>query len=147
MHQIHYYYEYANGFFLIVTAAMAFGQAYEKQSFLASLAMVVIIFGMSATFDKAFKPNLSLENRSTTLQALTIGDWVQANTAPDEAMFVFDNDWSSHFHLYAKRKGVATLGWMPLEEFKGTFSNPEKFTGGAKVGAWVICERTLKKIC
>ncbi|MEP3656157.1 MAG: hypothetical protein ABJO36_14775 [Litorimonas sp.] len=145
LHQIHYYYQYANAFFLIVAAALAFGQAYERQAVIATVAMVVVIFGMSHTFDKTFKPNLKLENRSTTLQVLTIGDWVKANTAPDEAMFVFDNDWSSHFHLYAQRKGVATPGWMPLEGFKDMIATPEKFTGGAKVGAWVICERALKK--
>lgn len=145
LHQIHYYYQYANGFFLIVAVAVGFGQAYEKQSVIATVAMVIAVFGMSLTFDTAFRPNLKLENRTTTLQSLTVGDWVQANTAPDEAMFVFDSDWSSHFHLYAQRKGVATPAWMPLEGFKEMISTPEKFTGGAKVGAWVVCEKALER--
>ncbi|MGJ8560388.1 MAG: hypothetical protein ACSHX3_09150 [Litorimonas sp.] len=145
LHQNHYYYQYANGFFLIVAAAVAFGQAYKKQSLVATVALIAAIYGMSISFDKVYKSNLKLEKRTATVQALTIGDWVRANTKPDEALFVFDNDWSSHFHLYAQRKGVATPGWMPLEGFKEMFTTPEKFTGGAKVGAWVVCERAFKK--
>jgi hypothetical protein len=140
LHQIHYYYQYANAIFLILIAAIALRHAFEKQVIVALSALFIGLAGMNVTFDNVFKGNIKPANGTVATQTREIGEWAQANTEPTDAMIVFDSDWSSHFHHYAKRKGVAVPGWMPLEDFKRLIQSPGAFTNNAPVGLWVVCK-------
>jgi hypothetical protein len=143
LHEVHYYYQYANGIFLIFASAAAFYAALQKQAFLATICLLATTYTMSATFSSEFGPYMQPSKSGTAKRTIPVGQWIQANTSQDSALYVFGNDWSSHVHLYARRKGIAAMRGLSYEQLDSMLIRIPEHTGGLPLESIVVCDRVF----
>jgi hypothetical protein len=141
LHQNHYYYQYSNAIYLIFASSLIFLASFRRQALVSLIGFIIVIYFMNASFESVFGNQMKPSKSGTAKRTLPAAAWVRNNTSPDSALYVFGIDWSSHFHLYAERKGLAVRAGFNYNEVDSLLSNVSKYTGGAKLEAVYVCDK------
>jgi len=144
LHMVHYYYQYANGIFLLFGTAVIFREAFKKQAVIAAVALLAVSFVMTTTFTEVFRAYMTPSKSGIAKRTLPPAKWIRENTSPDSALYVFGNDWSSHVHLYAQRKGIAAKLGLSYAQVDAMLTDIDAHTGGMPLESIVVCERVFK---
>lgn len=144
LHMIHYYYQYANGFFLVLATAVVANASFKRQALLTIVAMSCVLFSMDSTYKQVFGPYLNPSKSGNYRRTVLPANWIKENTAKDSALYVFGIDWSSQVHLYAQRKGVAARRGLSYKQVEDMLEDPQKYTGGLALDSVLVCDRAFK---
>lgn len=144
LHIVHYYYQYANGIFLLFGTAVIFREGFKKQRAVTASALLIVSFLMTTTFTNVFQSYMTPSKSGIAKRTIPPGDWIQKNTSQDSALYVFGNDWSSHVHLYAKRKGIAAKRGLTYQQVDDMLTNISVHTGGKPLESILVCERVYR---
>jgi hypothetical protein len=138
LHIVHSYYQNANALFALAAAGLAIGYiAAIGHRALASLILIAISLGQLVYFHRTYAPVFSMDYRQSHINR--IAQFAKQNTAPDDALMVFGDDWSAEIPYYSERKALMVPEWAPLPVFEQILANPQMFLGGLNLGAVVYC--------
>ena len=144
LHQVHWYYQYANAIFLLFAASLAIYAAFRAQPVIAALALIIVAMGMQSTFSTIYEKELTPRDNGRARPVMFAADWVRQNTPENSALITMFVDWNPEFHFYAERKGIAMRRGFGYDMVERILTNPTEFTDGKPVGAWVLCDRMLQ---
>ena len=144
LHIVHYYYQYANGAYLIFAAAIIFRGGFSRQPFVSALALSIFSAAMALTFAVIFNPYMKPSKLEAAIWSVQPGEWISQNTVPNSALYVFGIDWSSQVHFYAKRKGIAARRALTYAQVDDLLSDVPKYTGGEPLESVLVCDRVYR---
>ena len=140
LHLVHHYYQYANSIFLVLSAGYLVYTLLPTKPLMAYAVVALIALSQIYGYWRYFYQDLVLPNRE--LQIL-LADYLRQNTRPADALVGFGLDWSSEVPYYAERRALLVPDAVSAEALNTIASNPFTFTGGARIGAVIICPNEL----
>ena len=149
LHVVHDYYQSANSLFLIAAAAISIGGIIDdscrsyvvtwRAPMVICLALLVIVFQYIEFYRYYHKSALSSSHDSVEIK---LSEDVKNLIGAEKAMVVFGVSWSSVFHYYSKRKGIA-VSYAATEHILEFHRNSERYFGNLSLGAIVDCREIL----
>jgi hypothetical protein len=143
VHFVHDYYQYANACFLV--AAVGFGVvgiAESGQRSLAVLALTALVGGQLVLFWMAFAPTVTADQSHE--RPIEIAAMLRRSTRPDQAVLVFESDWSAEIAFYSERRTLMVPDWAPSAAIAQIVRDPRAAMGLADLGAVVYCPDRLE---
>jgi hypothetical protein len=136
LHLNHSYYQYANGIFGL--CAVGFGIcAINKHGhpIAAATLLGIIVGGQLWSFQASFAD--VIETNRTLDPVYVIARAAKRLVAPDRALLVLGQDWSSAIPYYSERRSLAMPAWNGLAE--KVLNDPSEFLGPWRLGAVIFC--------
>lgn len=138
LHQIHNYYQYANGVFLVCIAACGIEALRESwDDRLATIGTVVIAVMLLMGFRRDFLPLMNPQRIGS--QTLALASFAREHTGPDDVLLGFGLQWSPEVPYYATRRAMLINEGISSEEFRKMRLNPSSFAGSYPVGLVIAC--------
>lgn len=135
LHIIHNYYQYATNIFLILAVALALhGLSENIAAWKFACICMVVVSAQVATFFTNYFPSIKV---NANQDGLNVARCVLENTSPASAILVAGCDWNPVIGYYSQRKALYLPVWASEESMKRILKNPEAFTNGLPVEAFV----------
>jgi hypothetical protein len=144
LHQVHSYYQHANGVFLVVLAACATEAVRirwnDRAALVATLALAaMMVFGFQNDF-LHYLIDPRIDPRTVELST-----FARKNTAPDDVLLVFGEDWSSEVPYYATRRAMMVKDSIASDELKRMRTDPVSYSGQYRVGMVMVCPNGISR--
>lgn len=139
LHFVHDYYQYANGFWLI----MAFAIAISRWSDLVpGWAGGSVIACVTATQLLCFHAGYYQKTKGDASPAKTAGEELRRELRPEEAILVIGDDWSPEIAFFSERRCIYIPRWMNAGAVNKILQSldkaPEEVLGAEKLGAILV---------
>ena len=141
LHIIHFYYQYANAFWLIFAISLSVTILSRTNLwYICPLIIAAIIFFQLMEYRATYYRHTLWK----TSPAMEVAKLIEKRTPPDSAILVVGEDWSPEIAFFAKRKALYIPKWSDniLQNGNSLGENallhPELFLGATKLGAIVI---------
>lgn len=142
LHLQHDYYQVANALFLIgalaITCVTWVPQVSAYRYVVPVLATLLVLLNL-AVFQGKYLEYLSNDLSVASNRTLALADFLRRKTPTGSAIVVFGNEWSSDIGYYAERKSFTVPRFFAASD--AVWRNPEKYLGGLRLGAIVVCRR------
>jgi hypothetical protein len=143
LHSRHHYYHYANAAFLLAAVGFGVVSIVEKgRPRLAFLGLAVLVSGQLLFYWNGFAPFVKADQSAD--RSIRIAAVVSQLTQPDQALLVFDSDWSSEIAFYSERRALMVPYWASEDAIRLIVRDPRAALGGTKLGVVVYCPDMLK---
>jgi hypothetical protein len=146
LHEVHRYYQYANGVFLIILVGLAITNLFDAdRTRLGITVLALIVAGQIAYFYVHFASYRTADySRNATLRLATLA---RTLTSKNQSLLVIWPAWSSEVPFYSQRKSLV-LSTVPqllrVELMQRVFDNPQSFLGDYPLGGIAYCKDTLR---
>ena len=144
LHQVHSYYQHANGIFLVALAACATEAVRirwnDRAALVATFALVaMMLFGFQNDF-LHYLVDPRIDSRIVALSTIA-----RQNTAPDDVLLVFGEDWSSEVPYYATRRAMMVKDAVTGDALRRMRTDPASYAGNYRVGMVMVCPNGISK--
>ena len=141
LHLVHWYYQVSTQIYLFIALAVILGGWIERSPKRFSCTAVTLVMIIAVTNFLVFQVRFSdyaekvftIENS----QILSLADFLKKNTAPDEYILIYGQDWSSALAFAAERKTATLPNWMP--GYSASYKDPKETFNQKNPGAIVDC--------
>jgi hypothetical protein len=134
---IHDYYQVQLAVFLVFSLAIAIGEWLPRVGRQQWLIPVLVVFCAGWSLRQFMVYELPRVTGDFNRNVVILAEAVRQRTPPDSPIVVYGMDWSSELPYYAQRRAVAVPPWF--NGWQAVWSEPERFLGGVKPSAIVIC--------
>jgi hypothetical protein len=141
LHIVHNYYQYANGFWLILAIGLVVSEMSKRVNFLFSgLAILLVVFNQGFSYYQHYLPWLTAQTSS----AKQLGEFVSQATHPDESVIVVGDGYSSEVAFHSSRRALCISNQQPDELLQKTLiglrESPSRYFGSHSP-SWIVVNR------
>jgi len=142
LHEVHGYYQQANGVFLLGVVACAVEAVRMRFNDIAALAVtlavvVVMLLGFRRDFlSYIVSPNI---NKRT----VALATFARHQTDPDDVLLVFTDEVSPEVPYYATRRAMLVNHKLPIEAMRRMRVQPSSYSGPYRVGMVIVCPNRI----
>lgn len=136
VHFVHNYYPYANLCFLLAALAVAYADLLDSPRTVLRVLGAGLLLLAAVTSRHAFLSGYAWERMNRAPEPLAFAAETAHRTGPDDLLILFGNDWTSYYHYYADRRGLAVPEWAHDELSRRALGELEQ---AGHVGAVFVC--------
>jgi hypothetical protein len=134
---VHDYYQVELAVFLVFSLAIAIGEWVPRVVRQQWVIPVLVVFCAGWSLRQFSVYELPRVTGDFNRNVLILAEAVRERTPPDSPIVIYGMDWSSELPYYAQRRAIAVPPW--LNDREAVWAEPERFLGGVKPSAIVIC--------
>lgn len=139
LHFVHNYYPFACLIFLLACVGAAYGALVDDPRLGMRLFGICALVLTSVISVRSFTRSYAWERMNRPAEDLMFARTIAAHTAPNDLLVVFGDDWTSYYHYYAERRGLAVPDWAE-SDLAGLQSALARLEGSGDVGAVLLCK-------
>ena len=139
---VHDYYLLASIIFLVGGFSILLADSLNGHNFYRLKYIVfilIIIFNYGIFYNKYYKKIINFSE--IDIESVVISKYLSVNMRGDDVVVIMGLDWNSTIPFYSEHYALMLPAWLPSHS--EVISFPEKFTGGRRIGAIVICNNEL----
>jgi hypothetical protein len=138
LYLIHNYYANANALFLLVAVGLSLAAIFTSGwRIVALLLLAGIVVGQARYFRNTYDFYIRLDTRVADI--LQIAQAAKRLVAPDRALLVIGDTWSSGVPYYSERRALALVPFAPPALLESALARTESHLGGVPLGGIVTC--------
>lgn len=142
LHEVHGYYQQANGVFLLGLVACAVEAVRVRFKEVAALTVTVVLaIVMILGFRRDFLPYIVFPHINQRTVALA--DFAKQNTRPDDVLLIFNDDVSPEVIYYATRRAMILNDKTSAETMRRMRETPASYTGPYALGMVIVCQHKI----
>ncbi len=142
LHEVHGYYQQANGVFLLGVVACAVEAVRMRFNEVAALAVTVVLaVVMMLGFRRDFLPYIVSPHINQRTVALA--DFARQNTGSDDVLLIFNDEVSPEVAYYATRRAMIVNDRTTAETMRRMRDRPSSYTGPYALGMVIVCPNKI----
>lgn len=148
LHNIHNYYQSSASIFIIAFSAVAFAYLLEsgaKVRLISGIALVLLVAGQYFEFFFGYYQISNNVDKQAQRPVHQMALMAKARVPENTAILAVGVDWSSQFHYYAERRGMAMALWFNEDRMREMANDPAKVFGPLDIGGILQCKNSKEE--